>query len=82
MLPAVQYTGQIPDQEHAREAAQATLKVLGQRLTGGETHDRGPAAAAVPVTGTALIRSARGPAGRLTAWGLHRLRRGAARRGR
>lgn len=39
MLSAVQDTARIPDQEHARDAVQATLQVLGRRLAGGETQD-------------------------------------------
>jgi uncharacterized protein (DUF2267 family) len=39
MLSAVQATARIPDQAQTREAVQATLQVLGQRLQGGETKD-------------------------------------------
>lgn len=39
MLSAVRDTAGLADQEQARDAVRATLTVLGQRLSGGETHD-------------------------------------------
>jgi uncharacterized protein (DUF2267 family) len=56
ILSAVQDTARIPDQEQARQAAVATLQVLGQRLVGGETHDlasqlSGSLAEALPAEG-------------------------------
>ena len=35
----IRETGKIDSAEHARDAARATLRVLGQRLAGGETKD-------------------------------------------
>jgi uncharacterized protein (DUF2267 family) len=39
LLSAVRDTGQLSDQDQARDAVRATLGVLGRRLSGGEPHD-------------------------------------------
>ena len=39
LLSAVQDTAGVADQEHVRDAVAATLRVLGQRLAGGEPQD-------------------------------------------
>jgi uncharacterized protein (DUF2267 family) len=39
MVSAVQVTARIPTHDEAEQAVRATLRVLGHRLTGGETHD-------------------------------------------
>lgn len=39
IVSAVERTAKLPDYEHARTAVQATLSVLGERLSGGEPKD-------------------------------------------